>query len=783
MSDFDMKAFLRSVHRSPEKKQVGFDKEVFQKALNATLRQQMPFLSASGRSAFFVYPGNLEILKIARGMAVASARPTQIVQLASDDLLSGDAGTLLRPLLKGQLLIVVHSGTSTIAANLAEYWPQFCEEPRSYSAQVATELILNDRLKPDPAGAVIVLQTLQLDRRRNHLDQWWLRDDDASEFAALADQFGAPLIVVGRTPRAFEPLRDNQHAYRVYRKMINTIRDAGHDYLVAEGAVKNALHGMDPTELEPYFLHHKIETTIFDQLFDQLRALANYCRKLSGEFRKTCGGSREELPDVYAAALRICGYWEGSAVEYSVVFRGQRKMEWPVVPSFFRPNLDGSRPDLAAREERLTSFVHLMRTAYPQLDERQCIAAAQHVSAEAVTPTWLVDVSWDPLIALYFASSGSRSGDIGVVDQIVMSEWEKYIASDPDYSGGVVLSEVPNIERIRRQRGLFLNAPRADLYERYVPYRMWFRQHDGLVFTDALRDSPITDEWLLPREAGLDEIIASLGRPGVKSKPLARPPADPTEPLRAEHLWNTLRRREDVRGLDHYHRTVLEVICQLFVRSQEWVSDSDITKFSFHRLEEVILRLAQAQQDGARCDFESALELTKSRLSHEEFGNLLNLGHRQWMQHYRIPPAVALDEIARFLDDIGGMVPTLGGVTIPGPHDHIDAIVRACASDSRWRFHDLRSGSEQHALGILPDLVAAGAVVIAAAPDLSPRPLASLAQALADGKSEVRVAGKQFRVSPNTLIVVIFGAGIPFREVEAASKIALSCDIDEFRPR
>ena len=355
MSEFDVNEFLRSVHRTPEKKTVRFDKEAFKRALNASLRERMPRLSASGCSALFVYSGPLDLLRIARGMAASSTRPAQIVRLASDDLLPGDARLLLHPLLHGQVLILVSGAASgapsAIPARLAEYWPQFCENPGGYTAAVTRDLVLGSHLKPEPPGAVIVLQASHVDRPSHHLTEWPLTESEAAEFAALADKFDAPIAEGGRLPRDSEPLRDNQHAYRVYRELVNTIIGAGHERAIAERILRRAIRGTRATELEPDFLYHGIERALYDRLFDQLRTLANHCAGISGGFHES-----EALPDVYAAALVVCASWEGTSPDRSVVYRGQRNRDWQVVPSFFRPNRDGSPPDLAARRAPACKF-------------------------------------------------------------------------------------------------------------------------------------------------------------------------------------------------------------------------------------------------------------------------------------------------------------------------------------------------------------------------------------------------------------------------------------------
>jgi hypothetical protein len=92
-----------------------------------------------------------------------------------------------------------------------------------------------------------------------------------------------------------------------------------------------------------------------------------------------------------------------------------------------------------------------VRACRPELTDEQIIAVAQHYSKEAGTPTHLIDVTWDPLIALFFASDGARAADVGVVDHIVVPEWRKLVASEAGNPGALRVIEVPRVKRIERQ--------------------------------------------------------------------------------------------------------------------------------------------------------------------------------------------------------------------------------------------------------------------------------------------------------------------------------------------
>jgi hypothetical protein len=140
MSDSDVKRdvdrILRAVHGAPKQKPATakFDKEKFLRALNASLVEQFPRLTAPGQSALYIYRGELPLQRIARGMAAASKRAAVVIQLQSEDLdlRRGDGKQLLDPLLTGQTVILVHERSLPIGARLAAYWPKFVMNPTAY---------------------------------------------------------------------------------------------------------------------------------------------------------------------------------------------------------------------------------------------------------------------------------------------------------------------------------------------------------------------------------------------------------------------------------------------------------------------------------------------------------------------------------------------------------------------------------------------------------------------------------------------------------------------------
>ena len=783
MSDSDVDRILREVLGHAQKKPAAykFDKDAFLKALNESLVERVPRLISVGHAGLFVYRGNVPLEQIARGMAAAIRRPAVVIRLQSEDLQRGEGWQLLRPLLHGETLVLVHEESSSIGENLAAYWPKFVRNPKGYAAPVAKGLMLDHRLSIESPGSVVVLQRESTRLSNHEITEWPLVEEDALELTALAASWPGDVVTIGRPPSARIMIRDNEEAYRVYRQLVKDIEAAGYDRTVAERIGASAIKGADRLKLELAFHVDQVDLQLYETLYYRLTALSEHCGKIHGGFRED-----EALPDVYAAAIIISKLWNADP-KHEVVYRGQRNSAWPLVPSYFRPGKDGTPLDLDTREKRLRRFAGLLARDYPELSEWQCVAVAQHVSSEAKTPTWLIDVTSDPLIALYFASTDGQTGDLGIVDQVVMPEWRAHVAGAEDIPGGFMAIEVPVIERVTRQRGLFLNAPRADLYERYAPHRLWFRQQSGVRFTDSTADPPIDDAWLLPPEAHLDELIAAVddAKVQVQVASIVAPPADPRASLTAKRLLDTVMHREDVAALDSFHRFVLDVIAELFANPQEWTDQKDSSKFSVHRFDEAIRWLSKAQEGivsrNRRACVEDALKFTKTRLTSDEWSALIGRAHQIWMERYRIPPEHVVTEIIRIVDEVSGFAPTVVGATFAGPPEHREVVLHALAAEERWRFYDLRSALPEEVLAHMPELSSAGVAVVAANRDLEPYPLRMLAKAIQDRQSFLQLETGHFAIAEGCMIVFVFGEGKLFYDLCAPPMIPYGVDVDAFR--
>lgn len=207
-------------------------------------------------------------------------------------------------------------------------------------------------------------------------------------------------------------------------------------------------------------------------------------------------GTDEPLDDVYHAAFYVMFHrypWQTK----DTAFRGQRQM-WRVQPSLFVPPALGTplnAEEFDRRVRRLARYVaELGGTAgladnIATVEER--IAAAQHHGI----PTWLVDVSSDPFVALFFASHHGSAGQLGVMMRFCTNEWLELNAGSGSRVGMMRVVAAPHVRRLQAQKGFFLENSHPDIVEQYVAYRLVFRQQPGLVFEDAGRG--ITEAALL----------------------------------------------------------------------------------------------------------------------------------------------------------------------------------------------------------------------------------------------------------------------------------------------
>ncbi|MEU0580197.1 FRG domain-containing protein [Streptomyces griseoincarnatus] len=237
--------------------------------------------------------------------------------------------------------------------------------------------------------------------------------------------------------------------------------------------------------------------------------------------------SGKPFDDAYQAGLYLhiqpVEFWSRDKTK---LYRGQRNSEWSTTASLFRPG----PVDIIVRRQRLLSLAGTLAEAF-HLDARHAFAATQHYSAEAVmryghgaVGTWLLDVTWNPFIALSFATHNGKVGDIGAIYMLWVSEWEGQL-------GGIAPLDVLTLDltRPRQQEAGFVDSAFPELFDDHIPFPLRFKQRDGLEFEDPELGASRAN--LYPSGDGVCDVVrtwaqeeATNGQPPTPSVALALPP-------------------------------------------------------------------------------------------------------------------------------------------------------------------------------------------------------------------------------------------------------------------
>ncbi len=213
----------------------------------------------------------------------------------------------------------------------------------------------------------------------------------------------------------------------------------------------------------------------------------------------------EPFEDAYQAALHMLLIpSEFEETKGQRLFRGQRCRQWSITPSLFRGA--PSEAELARRKDRLVSFVdYLKRQYHDRYHAHELHAIAQHY----ISGTWLIDLTWSPWVALFFASLPGKtpcdpnaSGDIGALYWFKVSEWQHLSADGTNALGAITYIEPKNVPRIAAQQAVFLVGSHHDLIMQYMPFTLTFHQHSGVIFEDPSQG--VTNDLLFPKE---DELL------------------------------------------------------------------------------------------------------------------------------------------------------------------------------------------------------------------------------------------------------------------------------------
>ena len=127
------------------------------------------------------------------------------------------------------------------------------------------------------------------------------------------------------------------------------------------------------------------------------------------------------------------------------------------------------------------------------------LAFMQHFKKEAKLKPPLLDFTYDPLVALYFATSRPKTGEVGALYRFSIKA-DLLAFSDFGHLGDLKFVVLPGVKRLSRQRGVLLYSPFGDSVDQVVPFRLRFKQHEGIRFQD--RELNITDSTLLHSDPG-----------------------------------------------------------------------------------------------------------------------------------------------------------------------------------------------------------------------------------------------------------------------------------------
>ena len=223
--------------------------------------------------------------------------------------------------------------------------------------------------------------------------------------------------------------------------------------------------------------------------------------------------------DLYHLAFAKLAYWRryGSAIppaeKCSRLYRGQRVDNWGVGASIYRgvPDDEGRREALEPRVEAVRRLGRAV-AAKLGLSFVDAMAVCQHYSDTEILglPTWLVDFSRDPWVGLFFASDGGRTGDCGIVWDIMTTEYAGHTAGKSNPIGELQFAVPPGVLRIENQSGVFVVAGLPQIFSQYVAFG-WdtrFYQHTGEVFEDPVMG--IGPATIYPPDDPLRQTLAEL---------------------------------------------------------------------------------------------------------------------------------------------------------------------------------------------------------------------------------------------------------------------------------
>jgi len=203
----------------------------------------------------------------------------------------------------------------------------------------------------------------------------------------------------------------------------------------------------------------------------------------------------------------------------------------------------------------------------------EATAIVQHYSSELGVSTWLLDVTASPWVALFFASHGGRTGDIGTLEYIERTEWTLFSNDGQSALGAILVASPKSAPRIHNQQAFFLQAPHPKLLHELVNRRLYFRQKEDVVFESEAFEPQINHDLIYPSRDPTLAALRGLATSSLEAKPLEW---EPTTSVFHAPDWTTylpiasaLLERELKRGSAHLRRwdgddgNTLSELCRL----------------------------------------------------------------------------------------------------------------------------------------------------------------------------------------------------------------------------
>lgn len=123
--------------------------------------------------------------------------------------------------------------------------------------------------------------------------------------------------------------------------------------------------------------------------------------------------------------------------------------------------------------EKDSFYLSIFGDSKPEHREFLELAFMQHFKEEAKLSPPLLDITYDPLVALYFASSSPKSGTMGIVLKFYIRD----VRNLAELAGACLsVAVLPSVTRLINQRALILDNLGIGDLERTVPYELSFKQ-------------------------------------------------------------------------------------------------------------------------------------------------------------------------------------------------------------------------------------------------------------------------------------------------------------------